>query len=59
MNETHQRLVCAGGVNLLGENINIIKKNTEALLDDSKRVGLEVNAEKTKYMFMSRHQITG
>jgi hypothetical protein len=42
-----------------GENINIIKKSTEALLDDSKKVGLKINEEKFKYMFMSHHQITG
>jgi hypothetical protein len=46
-------------VNLLGENISIIKKHTEALLDASKKVGLEVNADKTKYNFMSCHQTTG
>jgi hypothetical protein len=45
-------------VNLLGENIIIIKKHKEALLDASKEVGLDVNAEKTKYMFMSHHQTT-
>jgi hypothetical protein len=28
------------------------------LLDGSKEVGLEVNAEKTKYMFMLRYQTT-
>jgi hypothetical protein len=32
------------------ENIDTIQKNTEALLDASKKVGLEVNSEKTKYI---------
>jgi hypothetical protein len=31
-------------------------KSTKTLVDSSKEVGLEVNAEKTKYMLMSRHQ---
>jgi hypothetical protein len=35
------------------------KKNTEALLVASKETGLEVNAEKTKYMVMSREQNAG
>jgi hypothetical protein len=44
LNRTHQLLVCADDINLLGENINIIKKTAEAVLDASKEIGLEVNS---------------
>jgi hypothetical protein len=39
-------------MNLLADNIDTLKKNTETLIDASKEVGLEVNAEKTKYMLL-------
>jgi hypothetical protein len=35
------------------------KENTEALLDDSKKVGAVVNPEKTEYMLISRSQKIG
>jgi hypothetical protein len=56
LNGTHQLLVYADDVSLLGDNTDIIKENTETQIDASKEVGLEVNAEETKYMLLSHHQ---
>jgi hypothetical protein len=53
LNGTHQLLAYADDINILEKNIDTIQKNTEALLDAGKEVGLEVNSEKTKYMLMS------
>jgi hypothetical protein len=59
LNGTHQLLAYAEDVNLLGDNIDIIKKNMDTLIDASKAVGLEINVEKTKYMLLSHHQNVG
>ena len=45
-----------GYVNVLGGSIHAIKKNTETLVIASKEIGLEVIAEKTKYMVMAHDQ---
>ena len=56
LNGTCQLLVYADDVNILGGSIHTIQNNTEALVITSKELGLEVNAEKTKCMVMSRDQ---
>ena len=59
LNGTHQFLDYADDVTILGGNIHTIRKNTEALAVASMEIGLEVNAEKTKYLVMSRFQNSG
>jgi hypothetical protein len=59
LNGTHQLLAYADDVNLLGDNIDTMKRNTEILIDASKELGLEINVEKTKYMLLSRPQNVG
>jgi hypothetical protein len=53
LNNTHQLLVYADDVNILGTDMRAIK-NTEALVVASKGIGLEVNAKETKLMGMSQ-----
>jgi hypothetical protein len=55
----HQLLAYADDVNLLGDNIDTIKKNMETLIDASKEDGLEINIQKTKYMLLSRYKNVG
>jgi hypothetical protein len=52
-------MLYADDVNLLGDNIDTIKRNTQTLIDANKEVGTKVNTEKTKYMLLSRHQNAG
>jgi hypothetical protein len=56
LNGTHQLLAYADDMNLLGNDIDTVNRNTETLIDASKEVGLEVNVEKTKYMLVFRDQ---
>jgi hypothetical protein len=58
-NGTHQLLAYADDVNILGGSIHAVKENAEALVIAAKEIGLEVNADKIKYMVMSRDQNSG
>jgi hypothetical protein len=49
LNVTHQFLICADDVSLLGKTINIIKKR---LLNAGEEIGPEVNAVRTKYLYV-------
>ena len=59
LNGTHQLLAYADDVNILGGNIHTLKQNAEALVAATGETGLEVSADKTKYMVMSRDQNAG
>jgi hypothetical protein len=55
----HQLLAFADDAYILGGSLHTVKRNTEALVLASKMVGLEVNADKTKYMVRSGDQTGG
>ena len=59
LNGTHQLLVYADDVNILGGSIHTIKKNIGALLVGRGEIGLEVNADRSKYMIVSCDQNAG
>jgi hypothetical protein len=59
LNGAHRLLAYVDDANLLGDNIDTIKKNTETLIDAGKEVGPEINVEKTKDMLLSRQQNVG
>jgi len=56
---THQLLVYADDVNILGRSLHAVKKNAKALVVASEENGLEVNADNTKYMVISLDQNEG
>ena len=59
LNGTHQLLAYTDDVNILGGSIHTLKENAEALLAATREIGLEVSADKTNYMVMSRDQNAG
>ena len=59
LNGTHQRLAYTYDVNTMGGSVHTVEENAEALVVATKEIGLEVNADKTKHMIMSRDQNAG
>jgi hypothetical protein len=57
LNGTYELLAYAD-VNLLGDDVDTINKNTETLIDASKEVGLEINVEKLSICcYLTRMQV--
>ena len=59
LNGTHQLLVYADDVNILGGSVHTVKENAASLIVATKEIGLEVKADKIKYMVTSRDQNVG
>jgi len=59
LNGTHQLLVYADDVNMLGRSVRTMKEKAEASLVASKKVGLEIIAGKTTYMVIRQVQNAG
>ena len=59
LNGTHQLLFYADDVSMLGGSLHTIKEMAEALIVASKKNGLKVNADKSKYVVMCRDQNAG
>ena len=59
LNGTHQLLTYDDDVNILEGSIHTLKENAEFLVAATREIGLEVSADKPKYMVMSRDQNAG
>jgi hypothetical protein len=49
----HRRLVYADTVNLVGENISVIKESRHALTDANKEAGFDLNTQKNLHRHAS------
>ena len=58
-NECSYTLAYADDVNILGGSIHTLKENAETLVAATREIGLEVSADKTKYIVMSQNQNAG
>jgi hypothetical protein len=58
LNGAHQLLVSADSVNILGEDINTVRK-AETPFEAIRQIDLQVNTEKTRYIVKRRHQNVG
>jgi len=58
-NGIHQLLAYADDVNIQGGSIHTLKENAEALVAATRETGLEVSADKTKYMVTYQDQNAG
>jgi len=59
LNGTHQLLAYADDVNIRAGTMHILKENAEALVAATREIGLQVSADKTKYIVMSRDKSAG
>jgi hypothetical protein len=50
LNRTHEFLAYANDVNILGDDINTMKKSTESEILASKKVSIEINVERANFM---------
>jgi hypothetical protein len=52
-------VIVADGVNILGGSVHTVKENAEVLVVATKKIGLEISADESKHMVMSREQNAG
>jgi hypothetical protein len=57
LNGTRQNLVYADDINILGGSVHTVWRNSDVSVVANKETGIEINADKTKYVDMSQNQI--